>query len=299
MFAGSSFTISATGYRYISQQWELLNYPGFDFTFPTPLAIGGNNTWSNLVRLTTGDDTFIIDHANDDAIKDHKVMEALIRRVWAGNNTTRIILVSSPTWTLQDTSDDGIVTTPTNETALGNVIALAAHYGIPLVDYWGWCKSVVPGTYHLNELTDDATHPNALGYANMAALLEAYLPNGGQQEPSPLPDRLYDDGGYERTPTQIYGTDYDSRTGSWTDTGTRTESSTVGDTITFSATCQSIGCWRADGGTNHVTISVDGGAFTSLQFYQNGIELSEGYGSHTFVIKVDSGTCRIDEFWAI
>ena len=131
-------------------------------------------------------------------------------------------------------------------------------------------------------------------------LLLDYLPDGGQTAPVSMPIYLYDTNGeYQSTPLIKYGTDYDSRTGVWNDTGTRTESNQVGATITYSGTFKSIGCYRADAGTNDVEINVDGSGYQAMAFYQNGVQISSSRAAHTVVVKVMSGTVRIDEFWAI
>ena len=273
--------------------------PLYAFAFSNQ-AISGHNSWSNLVQLVRGDDLFVIDTANDDNVtKDKSSLEALIRRLWAAKPTTRIIFISSPTWFLQDTSNNAIVNTPTNIDSLNAVIALASHYGIPLVDYWGWCKTVVPGTYNLTDLTADTVHPTALGYANMAALLEVLLPGGGTAQPNPLPARLYDNGDYENAPTVKLGTEYDSRSGTWSDNGTEVSSSEVGAIITYSATCQSFGAYRTDAGSNDVQVSIDGGAYANASFYQNGTVIAGGRAAHTIAVKVKSGTVKVTQFWAI
>lgn len=299
MFAGSSFTESATGYRAIATQWELVNKPSYLFTFSNQ-SIGGHNTWSNLVRLTTGTDLFVIDHANDTGGFVYASMEALIRRLWTANPNTRIIMISSPTWFGVDTDVDDNVNHPHNETELGVMAALAAQYGIPFVDYWAWCKSAVPGTYHLNQLTDDGVHPSAIGYAAMAVLLEAHLPNGGGAKPGTLPARLYASEDYENAPTRTNGSAETSRTGTWTEAGTSISSNEVGATITYGATCQSYGIYRADSvAVQAVEVSIDGGAYAAANISQNGLTIAGDRAAHTVTIKVLAGTVRIDEFWAV
>lgn len=301
-FAGSSLTANnTTGYRPKAQAWQLATLPLYAFTFSSQ-AISGHNTWSNLVRLVTGDDLFIFDHANDaDTTWNYASLEAMFRRLWTANPNTRIIVVNSPTWITQDMSNNAIVDTPTNKTVIEAVEALAAHYGIPVVDYWGWCQSVVPGTFNLTDLTADTVHPTSLGYTNMAALLESLLPNGGGAKPGTLPARLYDNGDYENTPTRTLGNANDGTTGTWATTGTRIESSTAGSTVTFSATCQSFGIYRSDGGSSSgIEASVDGGAYADLVSYQNGTVIVAGRGAHIIAFRVKAaGTVRIDEFWAV
>lgn len=301
-FAGTSFTNAFAGYRPIVQQWQLSNFPQYAFSFSNQ-SLDGHNSWSNLVRLNTGASTFIIDHANDgETAFERAALEAIIRRLWTTNPNTRIIILNSPTWITLDTSDNDVVNTPKNQAVIEQVEALAAHYGIPVVDYWGWCQSVVNGgTYTLVQLTADKVHPTLLGYQNMALLLQAALPLGGASKPAILPARLYDNGDYENTPTRKNGNANDGTTGTWTTTGTRIESSSTGATVTFSATCQSFGIYRSDGGTSSaIEVSVDGGAYVDLVLYQNGTPVVAGRGAHTVTLRVKTGgTVRIDEFWAI
>lgn len=269
------------------------------------LGMNGHNTWANLVRLTDTSNTHsvILDHANDaNSANDKAALEAFIRRIWTANPLTRITFIQSPSWLGQDTAVDANVDHPTNEAAIGNVEALAAQYGIPVIGYWNWCKTVVGATtYHLNELTADAVHPStSVGYPNMALLLEETLPEGGAQAPNPLPARIYDNGDYENTPVRINGSDETSRTGTWSENGTSISSSTADSTITYTATCQSYGVYRVDGVANPaVQVSIDGGAFGAVSITQNGIAIPGARALHTITIKVVSGTAKIDEFWAI
>lgn len=185
---------------------------------------------------------------------------------------------------------------------LDELDAIAAAYGVQVVDYYSAVKALVDGGAPLTDyVSGDWVHPSTTGYALMASLLQPYLPNGGSTKPSVLPTRVYDTNGYlENTPTRIDGTAYDSRSGSWSDSGGEVSSSSAGDTVTYtvtSAPAHTIGCYRADGATNTVEISYDGGAFSSQTFYQNGIEVPSGFTTAT--IKVSSGTVKITEFWAI
>lgn len=301
-FAGTSFTNAFAGYRPQAMQWQLSNYPEYDFSFVN-YSLDGHNTWSNLVRLTTGADLFIIDHANDGAtVWERASLEALIRRLWAANPATRIIIINSPTWISLDTSDNAIVDTPKNQDVIEEIEALAAHYGIPIIDYWGWCQANVPAPYDLIDLTADTVHPTVIGYAEMAELLEAELPTGGGAKPVTLPARLYDNGDYENTPTRVNGSASDGTTGTWSTTGTRIESSTAGSTVTFAATCQSFGIYRSDGGSSSgLEYSVDGGeSWSNIALYQNGTVISGGRAAYNIIIRVKAGgSVRIDEFWAI
>ncbi|MBK7179770.1 MAG: hypothetical protein IPH82_21760 [Chloroflexi bacterium] len=302
-FAGTSFTNAIAGYRPIATAWQKANYPRYDFTF-TNYALDGHNSWSNLVRLTTGADLFVIDHANDGVTAwERASLEAIIRRLWTANADTRIIIINSPTWFTQDTSNNAVVNTPTNQTIIEEIETLAAHYGIPIVDYWGWCQTNVPSPYNLNQITTDTVHPStAVGYPAMAALLEVYLPTGGASKPATLPARLYDNGDYENTPTRTLGNANAGTTGTWSTTGTRIESSTAGSTVTFAATCQSFGIYRSDGGSNaNLEYSVNGGStWSNMVLYQNGTVITGGRAAYSIIIRVKTGgSARIEEFWAV
>ena len=300
VYAGSSFSANP-GYRLLVNAYCSNHFPQYDFTFHV-LAIGGNNTWSNLVRFTVGGDVFMLDHANDWTAA---WAEALVRRVWAANPATRIILISSPSWNSLDTSNDSLVNAPANLKVLKEIQALASHYQIALVDYWGWCQNLVNGgTYHLKELTDDTIHPSATGNTAMAHLLEAFLPAGGTPQPDALPERYFPDSlVYERPPMRIAGTDYALRTGKgWSDNGTTISSSLPGDTVTYTTLdfWSSFGSWRSDPGTNVVEISLNGGEFSAMTFNQNGYDLySITYDTITIRIPAKGGSVKIEEMWFI
>lgn len=308
-FAGTSFTFANPGYSGLSQ--TALNAIGlYDFTFSNQ-AVGGNNSFSNLIRLTTGDDVFIIDHANDsDAQWQSATLEAIIRKVWTAKAQTRIIIVGSPHWGLETTLENADVSTPSNLDAINAVKALATHYGIDYVDYLQWCIDNVPSVYDLTDLTPDKVHPSSIGYQAISTLLLDYLPLGGTEKPASLPAAyLYDTNGVmsSNTATRRLGNDNDDEDdedgngGNWSTVATTgRQSSTAGDTIRFNNVTGSIvGVYRADAVNMTVEISVDGGAFYSFLLYQNGQPLNEGHGTHDIVIRVVSGTVRIDEFWAI
>jgi hypothetical protein len=227
-------------------------------------------------------------------------LEALIRRTWAANPNTRIILMRFATFT--DRTTNSTVNSPVNSAALVEFDAIAAAYGLTVVDWVGALQTLVNGGANLSDYINvDNVHPSTTGYALAASLLQSYLPSGGTSKPGTLPSRVYDNGDYENTPVKMLGTAYTSRTGSWTDVGSSAQSSSAGAIINFNnITCQSIGCYRSDGGTNDVQLSIDGGAYADFVFYQNGTQVNGGVrGTHDFAIKVKSGTVKIDEFWAV
>jgi hypothetical protein len=266
-------------------------------------AIGGHNSYSALVRLKTGADVFIIDHANDgNAVNSfhRSALEALIRKLWDTNPNTRIMMVGSPSWNGLDTSNNALVHDPTNKNAIVETKALAEHYGLGYADYWQWCRDVVDaGTYTLAEIVPDKIHPFPAGLAKMSELLQPLLYSGAGMKPAVMPERVYEDSiDYENPPTVLLGNQYDNRTGTWVDDGTGVASTEAGATITYTVTCQSFGCLAAGNFTSFCQASVDGGAFEDAVLYQNGWVIESGRGLHTITIKVVDEV-RIDEFWAI
>jgi hypothetical protein len=303
-FAGTSFTASNPGYRGRVQDWQHINLPAYVLTYSL-LALGGHGTWSNLVRLPDeAYDAVIMDTAGDgDGNHWYKSLEAFFRRHYAKNPNTRILMMQSPNWSGLDIDNDDTVHIPVNAPAQNSIGLLAAHYNIDVVPYWEWCKEVVDaGTYHLNQLTLDTIHPSTVGFQQMELMLRDYLPLGQKPPFIPLPARLYDCEDYEQTPARILGTAYDSRTGTgWSDNGTQVSSSTAGDTITYTATCTSIGIYQTvDTNSMNCEVSVDGGTYRSMYLRVFGEELIEGRGAHTITIRLKAGgSIFIDEFWAI
>ena len=303
-WAGSSWTIGSY-YSPRVQTWLIsnINYLQYNFSF-TNAARSGNNVWSNLVRLTreilaSNPQVIILDHANGTV--NNFTLEAFVRRVWTFNPAIKIILIETPTWNTLDYHNNDNVISPLNVDTMTAVNAVASHYEIPIIRVWEWAKTVVPDTYNLDTLFPDGVHPQGEGvYTYITNQIESTLTQGMTRYTSTLPTRVYNCQDYENESVIKNGTDYTSRTGTWTDTSTRTESSVAGSTITYTATCQSFGSYRADSGSNTVEISIDGGVFSSMTLYQNGVEVPSGRGSHTITIRIPTGgSCRIDEFWAI
>jgi hypothetical protein len=284
----------------------LSDYPQYTWTLPSE-ARSGNNTWSNLVRLsseilTYSPDVLLLETVND-TNEDWQLasLEAYIRRIWTARPSARLAVFNF--FAVASQLVNANVNSPANQDAIESMEALLAHYGIQLLDYWGTIQDLVNNQGHnLSEYMDDTVHPNATGHNVAYTLLLPYLPFGMGAAPSPLPNRLYDDGTMENTPTIRNGTANSGETGVWSTVATiGRQSSAVGATIAFNGVaCSTIGAYRADGGSNPtVQISIDGGAFYNFTLYQNGGQLAEGFDTHDIVIKVVSGTIRIDEFWAV
>jgi hypothetical protein len=142
----------------------------------------------------------------------------------------------------------------------------------------------------------DTAHLSTLGYQLLEADLQPLLPAGGAGQPSPLPAYVNAAAAdYEHTPVVKLGTQHDAHTGVWTETGTSIASTTPGDTITFSGTFRTFGCYRADATYPQVTFTIDGGApIADSSFYPNGYDTG-ARSAHTIVITVQT-TCKIDEF---
>lgn len=306
VFAGSSITGSPLESNYTARLEDWLQTYRLDIIFSyANVAEGGHNTWSNLVRFPAelepnAPDIAIFDPANNsDRDMDRASIEAFIRRIWTEFPSAKIVLFNIPG--IGDVNDNGTLDTDMHLTQ--TVLALAQHYGFLVADWSARLQELVGAGHDLTEYMGDSVHPNAGGYAEMALLVQAVMPtllSSAAQAPMPLPEPLYADASdYENAPTVTLGNANDGTTGTWTTTGTRIESSEAGATVTYTATCQSIGIYRADTMTYPaVEVSVDGGAFASVTLNQNGLALSEGRGAHTIAIKVVT-TARIDEFWAI
>lgn len=302
IYGGSSITFSSTGYRLYSSNWRTYTYPNTTWTTFTA-AQSSRNTWNNLMRYSTEysnrtPNLVIIDNANNDAGNlDRRALEALVRRIWTDTPLCKIIFVKI--FSVTDRFDDASILSPTNGTQQAELVALGAAYGIPVVAYYDFIAALVAGGDKLFRHMADTIHPNALGYVEMSALLEAYLTPSflaNRQSPLVLPSRVYDNGDYENAAVIKNGTAYDSISGTWVPSGTTISSGVIGSIVTYSATCQSIGRPEIDGA---VEVSIDGGAYAAITFGPNGYAIPGGRAAHTIAIKVASATVTISKFWAI
>jgi len=291
-FAGSSNTYSPTGYRALIVAGYQDHYPTFNYTVLN-IANNGFATWSNLINLAgLATAALIIFDQSNDAEDDTAHVEALIRK--ARDAGQRVIGIVNPSWTVVE---DAQVNTPANQTAIEQHMDLLDAYDVPYVDGWQLCKDHVTGGGHLSDYFSDIAHWSATGQAAVEAAFDDFLPTAGQVG---SPARVYAaSADFEQAPLVKNGTDYDSKTGVWTETGTRVESSEVGATITFSGTFRSFGCYRSDGlSCPTITVKIDDDdPINNFYFYQNGYDIGTR-AAHTIVITVTS-TIRIDEFWAI
>lgn len=277
-------------------------YPGCDFTTRN-IAVSGNALWSSLVRFETlslydlAMVAFDTAHSGDE---DHhrQTLEAFIRRAL---DTFAVRLYHMRFFDVTNPAVDDPTTSPAMAAWLAAAATICQHYagcGVAEIDYYGAVTALVNGGAHLADYFADTIHPTQTGQQLAADLLAAQFNPLAASPPMNLPARLHT-GDYEHPATIKSGTAYDSKSGTWSEIGTRIESTEVGAIVTYSATCASYGCLKLTAGNNNVEISIDGGAYASGSFYQNGRPIATGRGLHTIAVKVAGGTVRIDEFWAI
>jgi hypothetical protein len=144
-----------------------------------------------------------------------------------------------------------------------------------------------------------SVHPSNLGHAAIADQIEAEYTN--TEYSGDLPTRLTNCAEFEVTPIIRLGTDNDGETGTWTTAGTGRTSSTADSTITWTGTFRSFGIDNNSVASGVLSWQVDGGTWTNYTLTTTPVLISADYtlGSHTVVIKVISGTVRINEFHAI
>lgn len=303
-----SGTDPTSGYRPLTMKWLQSAKTDYEFSSVNS-GVGGTGSWYALTRLQAD----CIDHAPDYVIMDvqvndgttdhyHASQEALIRRLRAALPNARLIVV----FFLQVAdylSDDD---TNLNEAAKLGWIALCEKYEIEYADYAVVVQGMAPETYPLSDFLYDSVHPTSFGHMIAHETLRVELSDawlaGGLQWSGDLDDyertyALSED--YENTPTIKTGVQYDSKTGTWTEVGSTISSATVDSTITFSATCQSVGIDTGDGSTNpSVGLSIDGGAYANYVIHRDGMSIGTR-GTHTVTLKVLSGTIKISRFLAI
>lgn len=259
-------------------------------------AVSGAWTWNNLVRLQAdivahAPDMVLFDTANDDSSDSSKaVLEAFVRLL-------RQNLPNAKLFFLRTADKDAWHKT------------LCEFYDMTSIDWRTWANAEVAAGRHV--WTDwytapDYVHPNDAGAQSIEDFAEPIMQpvlSGGAQWSGDLGDyaRQYaDSADYENAATIKNGTDYDSRSGTWTNDGTAIQSSEVGAIATFSGTFRSFTTWRTASTTNTVDTRVDGGAWVLNQTmnYSTAYYLASR-AAHTVDIRVASGTVRIDKFWAV
>jgi hypothetical protein len=305
VYGGTSITNLSGGYREMTSAWLQGTYSLTTFVI-TNSSQSGHTSWNNLFRMSTDflahtPDLVFFEDANDGAGGfSRSCVEAFIRRIWTNYPNCKFIFTK--VFAVTDRTVDANINTPTTAAMTAEFVALANYYGITMLNYWDRIADLVNNhSRHLSDFMIDNVHPSSAGFAEIEKLAEPVLTPAflaSKQSPASLPARLYDNGDYENAAVIKNGTAYDSKAGTWTTTGNQISSSEAGATVTYSATCQSIGRPESDG---VYTISIDGGAERSIVFNYNGasgFELTTR-AAHTVRITVVSGTVTISQFWAI
>lgn len=298
-WAGSSNTANGTtGYRPLTQ--DALNHK-FKFAEYTcafvNIAQSGWATFPNLVNFSqlSGTEVILFDQSNDGS-DDYPEVEAFVRKCITQGK--RLIAIILPAWTDADLNN-GQVANPANLIAIQNQRIICANYGVVTIDFLDFCIANVPGIYDLNQLYTDTAHPSpAIGMPILEGMIEPYMVVGGGIS-IPGAARVYaDSADYENDPDIQLGTEYVSKTGTWTISGTNISSSEAGATITYTFTGRKFGIWNAIPSYPTVTIVIDGGApINNFSLYVNGYDIGTD-SIHTVIITVTTSV-RIDEFWAI
>ena len=286
----------------MSMAYLLATYQRSNWTFVST-ASNGYTTWTNLALLSTvtaiSPELIIIDPVNDDATDFRKATcEALIRKIRTTLPDCRLVLMKF--FTVADQNVDANVNTPTNQTTFQQWADMAAHYGVQIVDFHAAIQALVTGGAHLNTYLADTVHPTTAGHTVAFNELQPYL-NDSQSPVAPLPARLYtlSEDYEDNAPQTQLGTDYTSRTGTWSDNGTQAVSSEAGATITYTAICHSFAIYRVDGLTSGVEYSIDAGAYLGMNDYPPYGWPIASRASHTITFRVISGTLKIDQVWLI
>lgn len=302
VFEGGSITRDGNGYRPQTGTWLVSTYPQNDYTLVNS-AVDGQNSWSNLVRYPDDiqpytPDYVVLDTVNDDKNdNDAPALEALIRRIWT--DTPNCKFIAMKLFGVTDYTNDSTVYTSPDADEWEDIQAILDHYGIPFVDYYSEIVSRVEDGEHLTDYFRDNIHPNDGGRALQASMLQDAITANEPCAIGTLPARLHADSEhYEAGPQRLVGTDYDSRTGTWSDDGTVAETSEAGATITYSGTCISFGAIRTDSSDSSIEVSIDGGEYESVYVASNGYQIPAGRGAHTITLK-SPGTLEIAEFWMI
>jgi len=302
-FEGGSITNDSIGYRVLTGAWLIDTYPQNTYTLVNS-AVDGQNSWSNLVRYPDdiqphAPDYVVLDAVNDDKVaNDPPALEALIRRIWTDTPNCKFIAMKF--FGVTDYTDDDTVYTSPDADEWEDIEAILDHYGIPFVDYYSEVvRQIEEESKHLTDFFRDNIHPGDGGRALSAEMLQAAITAGEPKVIGTLAARLHAASEhYEEEPQRLVGTDYDSRTGTWSDDGTVAETSEAGATITYSGTCISFGAIRTDSSDSAIEVSIDGGEYASVYVASNGYQIPAGRGAHTITLK-SPGTLEIAEFWMI
>lgn len=314
VFVGGSITAGASAtdadHRYVNLVMEYLETYTAQYGYSwVNSGVGGTGSWYGLTRLTSdvlnyNPDMVCIDFSvNDmDWPLGKSGAEAFIRRIRTAFPNVRLCVVHF----LLVAGSPG--TDPTNlaEAIKQNWITLCNHYGIPWADFALDVQTKVgSGSIALTDVLADQVHPNNGGHALAASLYEGLVASQLNASGGILPARIFDNGDFENAPIIRNGVDNDGETGTgWSTVGTARQSSTAGDTIKWTGTCQSFGL---DYGTPAGVIQWQAGVgqpwYTrDLSLYGTDSPIWDGStfrASRTITIKVVSGTIKINRFLAI
>lgn len=267
-------------------------------------ALSGRHAFDNLVRLSAEilarnpDVVFSNVFQIMDADVDLKSSEAIVRRIWTARPTARQLVVLMPE------CDAGLTEVLALSAVKANAKAMYEAYSIPVIDFDNYCRNHVGD---LAILMSDPLHPSAAGQTQIATMVEGYLtanPTFLTVAPNhtTLPARVIAGSDvYENTPQRISGR-LGTETGTgWADAGTTArQSSTAGDTTSFTVTCSNFGILTNVIAGVTVEVSIDGGAYADYSGGPNGYAPTLARAEHTITIRVKAGTTfRIDEFWAV
>jgi hypothetical protein len=277
-------------------------------------GIGGTGSWYALIRLqedvlSKSPSLITCDWTlNDSGVWAfyQSCQEACLRRILTACPTAQIAILLFIT--IGDPDVDN--TTNLGATQCTVISALAAHYGLTVINCVTPIQNAVTGGTHLNALYNNSVHPVDAGHiilANTILPVAITLLNDYPVSRGVLPLRLYASAELENTPIIRYGIDNDGETGSgWSTSGNARISSTGNDTISWDGTFQSFGMDSNYGaGAGSYAWSVDGGAETiidasTLYYYGPFHHRWAGvYGVHTVTVRIVSGTVEVKRFMAI
>lgn len=299
-------TTYANGYVQRTIPWLDTQAPYYSFINRINDGIGGTNSWYALVRMATSivvynPDVVVIEQTPNDLDNDDykKLEEAFIRRLRSELPNARLCYVSNLRVNNIDVNDASNVDIGKRN----NWKTISDHYGIPFYDMHTEVAAAIARGDSLNTYMYDTVHPSAEGHRllhegsrDMILRLLSSGPMIG------IPSRLYDSADFENTSIIRNATNNDGTTGIWTQSGTTLISSTANSTISWTGTFNSCGPDRVASGV--IQWAIDGGPYSAnynlaVNGNFNPFILNLARGTHTFTLKIISGTITINRFLAI
>jgi lysophospholipase L1-like esterase len=305
-FGSDSGDDANLSYAALSYRWLSSHYPTKVFAYHNA-GIGGTGSWYGLTRLAADVIAYnprvvFLDFAVNDSASTFRYqhMEALIRRI-------RTLLPNAlifGTIFIEVADHTGSDATNLLEAVAAVHRILFARYGIRYADYSAEVQAEVAALTHPLSwfFDDDDIHPGPNGHAlayNLLIPLMRSLDAGIVT----LPDRLYDCADFEQPAVTKLGTDYSSKTGTWTTVGGKISTTDTGTpaTVTYSGTFRSFGIDDGAMGLIDCYYQLDGaGGWTewaSTYPYQ-GTDLGTR-ATRTITFKIKSGTFSIDKLYLI